>query len=55
VDELFSLVLVGGNLLLADVVNEGLSLVHVDHHDLLISCSGTGLVVVGAGSEMDGV
>jgi energy-converting hydrogenase A subunit M len=34
-DELLSLVLVGGNLLLADVVNEGLSLVHVDHHDLL--------------------
>jgi hypothetical protein len=24
-----------GNLLLADVVDEGLSLVHVDHHDLL--------------------
>jgi energy-converting hydrogenase A subunit M len=34
-DELLSLVLVGGNLLLADIVNEGLSLVHVDHHDLL--------------------
>jgi hypothetical protein len=35
VDELFSFVLVEGNLLLADVVDEGLSVVHVDHHDLL--------------------
>jgi hypothetical protein len=30
-------VLVRGNLLLADVVDEGLSPVHVDHHDLLAS------------------
>jgi hypothetical protein len=30
-------VLVRGNLLLADVVNEGLSLVHIYHHDLLAS------------------
>jgi hypothetical protein len=30
-------VLVGGNLLLADVVDEGLSPVHVYHHDLLTS------------------
>jgi hypothetical protein len=30
-------VLVGGNLLLADVVDEGLSPVHVYHHDLLAS------------------
>jgi hypothetical protein len=29
--------LVCGNLLLADVVDEGLSLVHVYHHDLLAS------------------
>jgi hypothetical protein len=34
-DELFSLVLVRGNLLLADVVDEGLCPVHIDHHDLL--------------------
>jgi hypothetical protein len=35
-DELFDRVLVGGNILLVDVaVDEGLSLVHVDHHDLL--------------------
>jgi hypothetical protein len=34
-DKLFSHVLVGGNLLLADVVNEGLSPVHINHHDLL--------------------
>jgi hypothetical protein len=34
-DELLSQVLVGGNLLLADVVDEGLSPVHIDHHDLL--------------------
>jgi hypothetical protein len=32
---LFILVLVRGNLLLIDVVDEGLSPVHVDHHDLL--------------------
>jgi hypothetical protein len=32
---LFDHVLVGGNLLLVDVVDEGLSLVDVDHHDLL--------------------
>jgi hypothetical protein len=30
-------VLVSGNFLLADVVDEGLSLVHVYHHDLLAS------------------
>jgi hypothetical protein len=36
-DELLSQVLVGGNLLLAEVVDEGLPLVHVDHHDLLPS------------------
>jgi hypothetical protein len=30
-------VLVSGNLLLADVVNKGLSPVHVYHHDLLAS------------------
>ena len=34
-DELFGLVLVGGDFLLADVVDEGLSPVHIDHHDLL--------------------
>jgi hypothetical protein len=34
---LLSQILVCGNLLLADVVDEGLSLVHVDHHDLLAS------------------
>jgi hypothetical protein len=36
-DELLSQVLVRGNLLLAEVVDEGLPLVHVDHHDLLAS------------------
>jgi hypothetical protein len=36
-DELLSQVLVRGNLLLAEVVDEGLPLVHVDHHDLLSS------------------
>jgi hypothetical protein len=36
-DELLSQVLVGGNLLLAEVVDEGLPPVHVDHHDLLPS------------------
>jgi hypothetical protein len=36
-DELLGQVLVRGNLLLAEVVDEGLSLVHVDHHDLLAS------------------
>jgi hypothetical protein len=36
-DELLDQVLVRGNLLLAEVVDEGLSLVHVDHHDLLAS------------------
>jgi hypothetical protein len=36
-DELLSRVLVGGNLLLAEVVDEGLPPVHVDHHDLLSS------------------
>jgi hypothetical protein len=30
-------VFVHGNLLLADVVDEGLSLVHIYHHDLLAS------------------
>jgi hypothetical protein len=30
-------VLVGGDLLLAEVVDEGLPPVHVDHHDLLPS------------------
>jgi hypothetical protein len=34
-DELLGQVLVRGNLLLAEVVDEGLPLVHVDHHDLL--------------------
>jgi hypothetical protein len=37
VDELLGQVFVCGNLLLANVVDEGLSLVHVDHHDLLAS------------------
>jgi hypothetical protein len=37
VDELLGQVLVRGNLLLAEVVNEGLPPVHVDHHDLLAS------------------
>jgi hypothetical protein len=37
VDELLSQVLVRGNLLLAEVVDEGLPPVHVDHHDLLAS------------------
>jgi hypothetical protein len=32
---LFGHVLVGGNLLLTDVVDEGLSPVNVNHHDLL--------------------
>jgi hypothetical protein len=36
-DELLGQVFVRGNLLLANVVNEGLSPVHVDHHDLLAS------------------
>jgi hypothetical protein len=36
-DELLSQVFVRGNLLLANVVVEGLSPVHVDHHDLLAS------------------
>jgi hypothetical protein len=36
-DELLGQVLVRGNLLLAEVVDEGLPLVHVDHHDLLAS------------------
>jgi hypothetical protein len=34
-DELLSRVLVGGDLLLAEVVDEALPPVHVDHHDLL--------------------
>jgi hypothetical protein len=37
VDELLGQVLVRGNLLLAEVVDEGLPPVHVDHHDLLAS------------------
>jgi hypothetical protein len=36
-DELLSRVLVGGDLLLAEVVDERLPPVHVDHHDLLPS------------------
>jgi hypothetical protein len=36
-DELLSQVLVRGNLLLAEVVDEGLPPVRVDHHDLLAS------------------
>jgi hypothetical protein len=36
-DELLGQVLVRGNLLLAEVVDEGLPPVHVDHHDLLAS------------------
>jgi hypothetical protein len=36
-DELLGRVLVGGNLLLAEVVDEGLPPVHVDHHHLLSS------------------
>jgi energy-converting hydrogenase A subunit M len=36
-DELLGQILVGGNLLLAEVVDEGLPPVHVDHHDLLAS------------------
>jgi hypothetical protein len=36
-DKLLVQVLVRGNLLLAEVVDEGLSPVHVDHHDLLAS------------------
>jgi hypothetical protein len=38
VDDLLGQVLVSGNLLLADVVDEGLSPVHVYYHDLLTSC-----------------
>jgi hypothetical protein len=36
-DELLSQVFVRGNLLLAEVVDEGLPPVHIDHHDLLSS------------------
>jgi hypothetical protein len=36
-DELLGRVLIGGDLLLAEVVDEGLPPVHVDHHDLLPS------------------
>jgi hypothetical protein len=36
-DELLGQVLVRGNLLLAEVVDEGMPPVHVDHHDLLAS------------------
>jgi hypothetical protein len=44
-DELLGRVLVRGDLLLAEVVDEGLPPVHVDHHDLLSSrgvCSDSG-------------
>jgi hypothetical protein len=44
-DELLGQVLVRGNLLLAEVVDEGFPLVHVDHHGLLASwgmCWGSG-------------
>jgi hypothetical protein len=37
VDDLLGQVFVSGNLLLADVVDEGLSPVHIYHHDLLAS------------------
>jgi hypothetical protein len=37
VDELLDQILIGGNLLLAEVVDEGLPPVLVDHHDLLAS------------------
>jgi hypothetical protein len=36
-DELLSQVFVRGNLLLVNVVDEGLLPVHIDHHDLLAS------------------
>jgi hypothetical protein len=36
-DDLLGLVLVRGDFLLADVVDEGLSSFHVYHHDLLVS------------------
>jgi hypothetical protein len=36
-NELLGQVLVCGNLLLADVADEGLSPIHIDHHDLLAS------------------
>jgi hypothetical protein len=36
-DELLRQVLVRANLLLAEIVDEGLSPVHIDHHDLLAS------------------
>jgi hypothetical protein len=36
-DELLGQVLVRGNLLLTEVVDEGLAPVHIDHHDLLAS------------------
>jgi hypothetical protein len=51
---LLSQVLVIGNLLLADVVDEGLPPVHIYHHDLLASLRRGGSVVVGTGSVMDG-
>jgi hypothetical protein len=53
-DELLGQVLVRGNLLLAEVVDEGLPPVHVDHHDLLAAGGCAGTVVGGAGSGMDG-
>jgi hypothetical protein len=52
-DELLGQVLVRGNLLLVEVVDEGLPLVHIDHHDLLASRGCAGAVVGGAGSGMD--
>jgi hypothetical protein len=53
-DELLGQVLVRRNLLLAEVVDERLPPVHVDHHDLLASRGCAGTVVGGAGSGMDG-
>jgi hypothetical protein len=50
---LFGQVLVSWNLLLADVVDEGLSSVHIYHHDFLDSLRRRWVMVVGAGSGMD--
>jgi hypothetical protein len=52
--ELLGQVLVRGNLLLAEVVDEGLPPVHIYHHDLLASQGCAGSVVRGAGFGMDG-
>jgi hypothetical protein len=54
VDELLGMVLVQGNLLLVEVVDEGLPPVRVYHHDLLASWGCAGSVVGGAGFGMDG-